>query len=97
MIKQVYLLGFGFFILSGFGFWFVQNDHLTTQGGGIAPVKAAWLMTCIFYWIFLPALLSKDQLVSPSLRMCYGVFLGNMLLRAVVELYLMYVTQSWHP
>ena len=74
----------------------LQNSD-SLPGGRIAPVKLAWLGLAILSWYLLPALLLLDaRMTGPARRAC-AVLLAGMVLRGFAELYLMYVTGTWHP
>jgi hypothetical protein len=65
-------------------------------GGGISWVKAAWLAQTLFWWYLTPVLLLLDLRISGAARRPLKLFLATMALRGVVELYMIYVTFSWH-
>ncbi len=100
-LKIAYLSGIIGFALAILGFYTLQNQA-GRLGGGISLPKACWLGLAIFHWYFLPALLLCDKRCrqrSPSFRRFFwgiGVFFTSMLLRAFIELYLMYGNQAWH-
>ena len=80
-----------------FLFYFIQNYFLSNLGGEIALVKVFWLEIVIIFWFICPLFLSLDKELNSSTRKAYKYFLINMLLRAIVELYMMYVSKNWHP
>ena len=75
-------------------FYLIQNSA-AGRGGNIAPVKALWLLTVIVFWYLLPLVWALDRTLSARARTTCWLFAGNMLLRAVVELWLMYGSQMW--
>ena len=77
-------------------FYVVQNRGWL-EGGNIALPKLLWLAYAILFWFCLPALIVLDTRTSAVWRRIYAIFLVNMLLRAAVELFMMYVTNSWSP
>ena len=81
---------------SALGFYLLQNSG-ALPGGKIAPVKMARLAFAILFWYVLPALLLLDARLPRLARYACAVLLVNMLSRAVAELFMMYVTNSWHP
>ena len=93
-------VGFGIVIgglvLIAAAFYLIQNSG-ALPGGQIAFVKLAWLGCAILFWYFLPALLLMDGRMPPAARRACTILLVSMLLRGVVELFMMYVTSNWHP
>ena len=65
-------------------------------GGHIALPKLIWLAGALLYWYVLPALFLLDARLAETRRL-HGLFLANMGLRAVIELWMMYVSHNWHP
>ncbi|MBS9781485.1 MAG: hypothetical protein KGV56_03230 [Gammaproteobacteria bacterium] len=97
-IKHIYRSGVIFFALAIIGFYSLQNqpNHI---GGAISFPKACWLGLAIFYWYFIPIILLLDKRSHNGNGYFYkgiGVFFASMLLRAFLELYLMYGNQAWH-
>lgn len=93
---RAYYLGCLFFVLAIAGFYYMQNQP-NQIGGAISLPKACWLGLALFYWYFLPPLLIAEK--GSKNRTFYAglsIFFASMLLRAVVELYLMYGKQTWH-
>jgi len=82
--------------LSGFAFFVAQNGGVL-PGGEVAPVKVAWLACAILFWYLLPGLMLLDGRLSQAARIALMVLLANMLLRAAIELTMMYITGNWHP
>lgn len=82
--------------MAAFVFYVLQNGG-SLEGGNIALPKLLWLAYAILFWFFLPALIVLDVRTPPVWRRIYAIFLVNMLLRAVIELFMMYVTSSWNP
>lgn len=77
-------------------FYVVQNSG-RLEGGNIALPKLLWLAYAILFWFCLPTLIVLDTRTSAVWRRIYAIFLVNMLLRAAIELFMMYVTNSWSP
>ena len=77
-------------------FYYLQNTGYL-PGGHIAPIKLAWLSCAILFWYLLPGLLLMDARMPSAARRACQVLLVGMLLRGVVELFMMYATASWHP
>ena len=97
--KQKLALAFGLSILllasTAVFFYQIQNNQ-QLPGGGIALVKLFWLASVLFCWFIVPALLLLDQQLQ-AVHFGLQLFLMNMLMRAVIELYMMYVSLNWHP
>ena len=86
----------GVLLVTAAAFYFVQNGgHL--PGGQISPIKLAWLGCAILFWFLLPALLLLDSRMPEAAKRACAVLLVAMVLRGVVELFMMYVTGNWHP
>lgn len=83
-------------LLAAAGFAVVQNSG-RIPGGGIAPPKVLWLAFAIYYWFLLPLVFALDTRIASGLRRAFRLFLVNMGVRAVVELWMMYVSLNWHP
>lgn len=77
-------------------FYWLQNSG-QLLGGKIALPKLFWLVYAIVLWFLIPGFLVKRKQTPRHWRTVFGWFLINMLLRGVVELYLMYVTVNWSP
>lgn len=82
-------------IIAG-GFYFVQNSGLLA-GGEIALSKLIWLAFAILFWFFIPFLFLIDNRTPVVWQYIFRIFLFNMLLRAIIELYMMYVSNNWNP
>lgn len=83
-------------VLLAAAFYPLQNSGLL-PGGQISPVKLAWLACAILFWYLLPVLLLLDERMAGAARRACFVLLGSMSIRAVAELFMMYVTGNWHP
>lgn len=94
-LKKIVAVFIATFLIIGAIFYAVQNQG-GLPGGGIALVKLCWLFLVIFCWFIIPLLLLFDCL-SSVLKVAISVFLGSMVLRAVVELVMMFGTKNWHP
>lgn len=66
-------------------------------GGAISFAKSAWLAEALFLWLVLPAFLLLDARMPAALRVPFRFLLWWMGARAVVELWLLYVTHTWSP
>jgi len=92
--------GFAFIIgglvLTAIVFYAIQNTGVL-PGGQIAPIKLAWLGCAILFWYLLPGLLLLDGRMPRAARRACIVLLVNMILRGIVELFMMYLTEYWHP
>ena len=77
------------------GFYARQNAGAQI-GGAISVPKILWLNYAIASWFILPAFLRTYPL-SSSLRSLFTVHLTNFSVRAIAELFLLYVTVSWSP
>ena len=82
-------------MLSGAVFHTLQNMG-ASPGGGIAVVKTLWLGSVLLCWYLIPWLLLLDQRLTP-IHTAIALFFGNMLLRAMVELGMMFIWHNWHP
>lgn len=82
--------------LAAFAFHVLQN-RLALTGGGIAWPKSAWLGCAILFWFVLPAFLVGDRRLSAAWRMPFAVLLLLMGVRAVVELWMLYMSHNWSP
>ena len=82
-------------IVAVYFYWLQNSGQL--EGGKIALPKLIWLVYAIVLWFLIPAFIVKDRQVLEPWKTIFRIFLINMLLRGVVELYLMYVTVSWSP
>ncbi len=94
-LRRLFLVSLGLLALAGLVFYDRQNGA-GAIGGGIALPKVLWLASAILFWFVLPLLFLLDRRLRIT-HSAYGMFLGNMLLRAGIELWMMYVTHNWHP
>ena len=90
------LMVFSLIGLMAVSFYLVQNNGLLS-GGAIALPKIIWLAYAILCWFCLPLLFILDSRIDPVWKSVYRIFLINMLARAVVELFMMYVMNNWSP
>ena len=87
---------------------FVMQNRKQRVGGGISLIKAVWLTYVISLWYVLPMLLLRhlfavgdasrtpaDFAVQSPAAMGLLIFLGGVALRAIVELFLCYITRTW--
>ncbi|MDK2125814.1 hypothetical protein [Parachitinimonas caeni] len=82
--------------LAAGGFAWMQNRAGYT-GGEIALPKLLWLFSALWCWVVQPPLLWADARSQAPFRRLLACFMLWMLARAVVELWMMYVTHSWRP
>ena len=67
------------------------QNGFADKGGSVSLPKAAWLGLTVFFWLLWPLLVLADGRSSPRLRRAYLWFWLPMLLRALIELYLLAV------
>lgn len=91
---RAWLLSASIMVALGCLFHFAQNSG-TLVGGSVPFVKSAWLFTVLFYWYVMPAIWLSDTKLAKPIKLVLGISLANMVLRALFELPLMYVTASW--
>lgn len=77
------------------GVFFVLQNSGQVRGGSISVAKTLWLFTVLFYWYMLPAFWWLDSRLPRVVRLVFLLALVNMIVRAIVELPMMYVTDSW--
>ena len=82
--------------LSGVVFYLLQNKNLL-PGGNIALSKIFWLCLVIFYWYIAPALLLSSKFKCVSDLILIKIHLVNVWLRAIIELFMMYISKNWSP
>jgi len=90
------LLSLCVLFFAGTGFFFLQNTQYIV-GGEIALSKLLWLAFALFYWFVVPLLITLDKNISPPARLAFRIFFINMMVRAVIELWMMYISINWHP
>lgn len=78
------------------GLFYPYQNSAQAVGGGIALPKLLWLSVVLLCWYVIPYLMFQDWRLHAA-RVLHGLFLGNMLLRALIELYMMYGSHNWHP
>lgn len=64
-------------------------------GGPISLPKVLWLNLTLTVFFGIPAVIWLDASFSPGVRALWGWLLLSFVLRAVIELYLIYVTIGW--
>lgn len=77
-------------------FYLLQNAAVFV-GGAIALPKLIWLTYAILFWYCVPLLIVFDKRVSRPFYFAFVVLVINMSIRAIVELWMIYFTHSWHP
>jgi len=95
-LTHVSLSYFATLLAVAFGFRALQN-HIGVIGGEIALSKLIWLAYAITFWIALPMLIVMDARTPTSIRKSFRYLLAWMLLRAVAEMVMLYVTKNWSP
>jgi len=75
-------------------FYFLQNSS-QLSGGNIALAKTFWLTYTILLWFVLPAILISDPRTPNTWKTIYRIFLTNMIVRAIVELLMIYAWFNW--
>jgi hypothetical protein len=81
---------------AGVAFHHWQNTAATI-GGPISVPKTLWLVYALAAWFVLPPFLWRDPRLAPGVRRLFGVFWLLMMLRGVVELFLLFVVVHWDP
>ena len=81
-------------LAAALGFYLWQNGF-AANGGSIALPKALWLGMTVLYWLILPPLVFSSSAVSGRLKTAYLLFWLPMLVRGLIEILLMYGTNTW--
>ncbi len=94
--KQVLILFSSYTLtaISCITFYFLQNESQLT-GGKVALAKAIWLGYTILVWFIIPTILILDARTPVIWKSIYQIFLSNMLLRAIIELLMIYTWLNW--
>lgn len=74
--------------------FYLWQNHIAHHGGSVSAVKAAWLGLTVFFWLVWPLLVLADARTERPLRQAYALFWLLMLIRAVVEAWLL-ATDGW--
>ena len=78
--------------------WFYYRQNFAGQiGGKMSIAKLLWLDYAIVAWLILPFFLWRSSFIAPGLRWIYGCHLTVFATRAMIELWMLYVTISWIP
>jgi hypothetical protein len=77
-------------------FHLLQN-RMTLTGGSVAAAKSVWLGCAVLYWFVLPALLVADARLGTVWRRPFACLLALMILRGLIELWMLYVSHNWSP
>ncbi|HSE01159.1 MAG TPA: hypothetical protein VLB72_10545 [Burkholderiales bacterium] len=77
-------------------FFWVQNTFRPV-GGEISWAKLFWLMYAVLFWFVLPLLLVADPRLSGAWRRPFTVLAALMLIRGVIEPWMLYVALNWSP
>lgn len=77
-------------------FYYYQNIGVF-PGGDIALSKIFWLGFIIFFWFFAPILLLFHGVENKVDQWLVALHLINVWLRAIIELFMMYQYDNWHP
>lgn len=80
----------------GIAFFLTQNGS-GRIGGEMAPQKMLWLFYAIVLWLVLPGAVVFDRRASTSIRGAYQALFALMVLRAIVECWMLYVSRNWSP
>ena len=72
---------------------FQNEGHLV--GGEISLAKTLWLSLTILVFLVLPGLLWRDRRVDARLRPIFGFIFASFVVRAAVELPILYMTDWW--
>lgn len=78
------------------GLYWLQNVA-GVLGGAVAPAKALWLSLALIFWFVMPALMAADARLNSHERRLFGLFFVFMLVRGVIELWMLYISNNWHP
>ncbi|MGH7774861.1 MAG: hypothetical protein ACREQA_21765 [Candidatus Binatia bacterium] len=78
-------------------FFYYRQNFSGQIGGRMSVAKLLWLDYAIIAWLIFPFFVWRSPSVVPSLRWIYGAHLVNFAARAVIELWMLYVTISWIP
>lgn len=76
-------------------FYQAQNQP-GAPGGPVALSKVLWLAAVLACWYVIPALAALDGRAARALRLAFAALLLNMTIRAILELWMMYVGGGWH-
>lgn len=90
------IIAFSLIIVSAVVFYVFQNTG-RLSGGNIALPKLIWLFYAIVFWFCLPALFIYDKRINSVWRKLYAIFFISMILRALIELFMMYISNNWSP
>lgn len=85
-----------FMAIVSLDFYYLQNNS-GRIGGEIALSKMVWLTYAILFWIGLPLLISLNSHVLARLKTAFIFLLVSMLLRGLVELWMLYFSKNWSP
>ncbi|MBI3299074.1 MAG: hypothetical protein HYZ75_12975 [Elusimicrobia bacterium] len=77
------------------GFFGWRQNRGGVVGGPISLPKILWLNLTLTVFFGLPFVLWRDAALSPGVRLLFGWLLLSFVGRAVIELYLIYVTITW--
>ena len=83
--------------LAAGGVFFHQRQEAGALGGAISVPKQLWLCYTLFAWFALPIAFAVSRELPLALRRVYHAHLAWWGLRAVVEMWMLYVTVSWTP
>src|SRR5215510_2525340 len=75
-------------------FWRGQN-RFRARGGPIAASKLLWLGYALLLWYLLPPVFALDQRIDIALRQKYLVFFASMVIRGVIEMWMVYAAANW--
>lgn len=95
-----WLLGGGLLLLAAAVGWFSRRQARPERariGGALSPPKQVWLFLALGTWFVAAPLLALDPAVSRPWRALLGAFALLMLIRAPLELVLLYGLRRWTP
>jgi hypothetical protein len=85
-------------VLAVASWYFYQAQNTADRiGGAMAPQKLFWLGYAILLWVVLPLAIALDRRVAKSLRNAFAALFLLMLVRGLIELWMLYVTLNWSP
>ena len=96
-IMSIVWLCIGLMIFTSMALWFYHRQNTKgTLGGPISRPKTFWLFWAMFYYFFLSAWIF---FILPACHLTYllKLFIMTMVLRAIIQPIMLYVTKSWTP
>ena len=91
-------LAVGVIVVIGFAVAFGRyQNHGRRLGGPISRPKLLWLALASYGWFVVAPILGWDGTVDPDVRFYLQGFTALVVLRAVVELAMLYIAKRWIP